>query len=85
MHGNLDEWCLDEPTDNYNDVPTDGSARGNTISQNKNNRCLVRGGSYDAFVQECRSANRRYHSYLVASSRGKTFGFRVVCQQSRTS
>jgi eukaryotic-like serine/threonine-protein kinase len=85
MHGNLDEWCLDEPTDNYNGVPTDGSARGNTISQNKNNRCLVRGGSYDAFVEDCRSANRRYHSYIVASTSGKTFGFRVVCQQSRTS
>lgn len=86
MHGNLEEWCLDEYVDNYNDVLTDGSARGDSTSRNKNKGRLVRGGSWTGFIEDCRSANRSHSSYLPASSRLRSFGFRVVYSMlSRTS
>jgi eukaryotic-like serine/threonine-protein kinase len=75
MHGNLWEWCLDEYTNNYNGAPTDGSARGDTISREENKRRLLRGGSWVTNAQNCRSAYR--HDY-TASVRNVYIGFRVV-------
>ncbi len=82
MHGNLWEWCLDEYVDNYNGAPTDGSARRNINSRDKNTNTVLRGGSWINVALSCRSAIRNYYA---ASFRFYDVGFRVVCQQSRTS
>jgi formylglycine-generating enzyme required for sulfatase activity/predicted Ser/Thr protein kinase len=82
MHGNLWEWCLDEWNDNYNGAPTDGSARGNIISRQKNIKRLLCGGSWYSHAQYCRTAGRYYYA---ASLRSNNIGFRVLCPQSRTS
>jgi eukaryotic-like serine/threonine-protein kinase len=82
LHGNLWEWCLDKYTDNYNGAPTDGSARGDIISREKNKIRVLRGGSWNSIAQHCRSADL---NHLAASNRYSKIGFRVVCQQSRTS
>jgi formylglycine-generating enzyme required for sulfatase activity len=82
MHGNLWEWCLDEYINNYNGAPTDGSARGNINSRDKNTNTVLRGGSWVNDAQNCRSA---FRFYSAASDRSDLIGFRVVCQQSRTS
>jgi formylglycine-generating enzyme required for sulfatase activity/tRNA A-37 threonylcarbamoyl transferase component Bud32 len=82
MHGNLLEWCLDEWTDNYNGAPTDGSARGDIFSRDKNTERVLRGGSWFSIAQDCRAAVR---FYLAASNRGNYVGFRVVGVQPRIS
>jgi formylglycine-generating enzyme required for sulfatase activity len=82
MHGNVDEWCLDEWADNYNDAPTDGSARGDIIFTNKNKKRLMRGGSYMLSEFLCRSATR---SSDAASGRSHAIGFRVVSVPSSTA
>jgi eukaryotic-like serine/threonine-protein kinase len=82
MHGNLQEWCLDEWVDNYSGAPTDGSASGNIISREENKHRLLRGGSWDLNAQNCRAANRKY---IVAFNPFSSFGFRVVGVQSRSS
>ena len=75
LHGNVLEWCLDEWIDNYNLVPTDGSARGNISSRDGNKVRLLRGGSWVNYASNCRSANR-YSA--TASYRLGVSGFRVV-------
>jgi formylglycine-generating enzyme required for sulfatase activity/serine/threonine protein kinase len=82
LHGNLWEWCLDEYTNNYNGAPTDGSARGDIILREENKYRVLRGGSWSHIAPNCRSADRFYYA---AAHRNNTIGFRVVCQQSRTS
>jgi formylglycine-generating enzyme required for sulfatase activity len=81
MHGNLWEWCLDEWTNNYNDVFVDGSARGDINSQNSDVQRLLRGGSWGNDARDCRSANR---GYLAASDRDYFCGLRVVAVASST-
>jgi formylglycine-generating enzyme required for sulfatase activity/predicted Ser/Thr protein kinase len=82
MHGNVDEWCLDEWVDNYNDAPTDGSARGDIISISKNKKRLMRGGFFALSESLCRSATR---SSDAASFRSWCIGFRVVRVPSSTA
>jgi eukaryotic-like serine/threonine-protein kinase len=82
LHGNLWEWCLDEYTNNYNGAPTDGSARGDIISRDKNKIRLLRGGSWILNAQNCRSACRDAYT---ASDRYYTVGFRVVGLPFRSS
>jgi formylglycine-generating enzyme required for sulfatase activity len=83
MHGNLDEWCLDDWHDNYKDAPTDGSAWFSSDDKlsDKSGRAVLRGGSWFNLPQYCRSAYRfsinRDNHYL-------SFGFRVVCVVGRT-
>jgi formylglycine-generating enzyme required for sulfatase activity len=72
MHGNLDEWCLDDWHENYIDAPTDGSAWN---SQSGSNTKLLRGGSWNADAGRCRSANRDRD---LRDSRYSFCGFRVV-------
>jgi eukaryotic-like serine/threonine-protein kinase len=82
MHGNLYEWCLDEWVDNYNNPPTDGSARGDIISRYNNTRRLLRGGSWITNTQYCRSA---VSDNFTASARLNGIGFRVVGLPFRSS
>ena len=82
MHGNLDEWCLDDWHDNYKDAPTDGSAWFSSDDKlsDKSGRAALRGGSWINNPQNCRSAFRDY------GSRGNHYdviGFRVVCVVGR--
>jgi formylglycine-generating enzyme required for sulfatase activity len=73
MHGNLDEWCLDDWHENYIDAPTDGSAWN---SQSGSNTKLLRGGSWLYDAGFCRSAFRDRN---LRGIRGNFYGFRVVC------
>ena len=88
MHGNLWEWCLDEGFDhyredhNYNKVPTNGSPRGN-ISRNETTKRVLRGGSWNANPDRCRSASRMIGS-SCPSRKANQLGFRVVCEIPRT-
>jgi eukaryotic-like serine/threonine-protein kinase len=75
MHGNVWEWCLDPCHENYLGAPTDGSA----WIETENNCCLLRGGSWDEFPNNCRSSSR---SWDERDGRDDTYGFRVVCALS---
>ena len=74
MHGNVWEWCQDPWHSNYDGAPDDGSS---WIDVNDNDSQKVqRGGSWDDYPRNCRSASR------VSSSPGNRYdiiGFRVVC------
>ena len=70
MHGNVREWVQD-CYGNYQDAPTDGSAR--TIRGCE--RAVLRGGSWDSAPQTLRSANRNWDMPL---NRYYSFGFRLV-------
>jgi formylglycine-generating enzyme required for sulfatase activity len=73
MHGNVWEWCLDHWHENYEGAPVDGSA---WLSSDDNASRLLRGGSWNLFPVNCRSAIRD------RSARGSRYdcdGFRVVC------
>ena len=76
MHGNVWEWCMDHwPEDkNYEGAPTDGSA---WLTSDEDARRLIRGGSWNAYPRNCRSACR---SIIYPDSRDSSFGFRVVCE-----
>ncbi|NET11068.1 MAG: formylglycine-generating enzyme family protein [Symploca sp. SIO2B6] len=80
MHGNVWEWCLDHWHKNYNGAPGDGSAwiEGGSIdgqSPVKDQRRVVRGGSWYLNPRNCRSASRYRSNPDVRSS---NIGFRVV-------
>ncbi|MCU0570386.1 MAG: SUMF1/EgtB/PvdO family nonheme iron enzyme [Oculatellaceae cyanobacterium Prado106] len=72
MHGNVWEWCEDVYHSNYQGAPTNGSAWNEGGEQG---RRILRGGSWNSFPGNCRSANRDGFSsdYLYTN-----FGFRVV-------
>lgn len=78
MHGNVGEWCLDYPHENYNGAPTDGSA---WLSGGDPDNRVWRGGDWDSNANHCRSSSRLY---ARPSSSGAHFsassglGFRVV-------
>ncbi len=71
MHGNVWEWCQDTWHTNYNNAPTDGTAR----NDNDNRSRVLRGGSLVSIPQYCRSASRVTHSSEATKS---SHGFRVV-------
>jgi formylglycine-generating enzyme required for sulfatase activity len=74
MHGNVWEWCQDHWHSNYEGATTDGSAWLGT--KKRNNPRMLRGGSWDNYPENCRSAFR-YGSFF--DSNYLTVGFRVVC------
>ena len=79
MHGNVWEWCQDVWHDNYEGVPTDGSA---WLEGGDDRYRLLRGGSWNYNPRSCRSAYR-YH-YCNPDLRSLDIGFRVVCAAART-
>ncbi|MEO0827442.1 MAG: SUMF1/EgtB/PvdO family nonheme iron enzyme [Cyanobacteria bacterium J06635_15] len=78
MHGNVWEWCLDHWHDNYEGVPTEGSA---WTEGGDSSRRLLRGGSWSYFPDYCRSADRYG---FPRDDRFYNVGFRVVCASSWT-
>ena len=72
MHGNVWEWCQDDWHDNYANAPNDGSA----WTSQSGNRKLLRGGSWDGYPGDCRSAYRDLYILVLYSN---NIGFRVVC------
>ena len=75
MHGNVLEWCLDQWHRNYGGAPTDGSAWVN-MNVVKNDKRMLRGGSWGSFPGGCRSACR---SHLRPGDVLVYVGLRVVC------
>ncbi|MEO0536864.1 MAG: SUMF1/EgtB/PvdO family nonheme iron enzyme [Cyanobacteria bacterium P01_A01_bin.123] len=73
MHGNVFEWCQDYWHTNYNDAPTDGSAR---LSCGDSSCRVIRGGSWLRLPKHCRSAYR-FSDY--PDFRYRDVGFRVAC------
>jgi formylglycine-generating enzyme required for sulfatase activity len=72
MSGNVWEWCEDNYHNTYNGIPQDGSAWN---VGGETNQKVVRGGSWNDFVQFCRSAIRD-GDFL--GNRNGNFGFRFV-------
>ncbi|MBE9118687.1 SUMF1/EgtB/PvdO family nonheme iron enzyme [Lusitaniella coriacea LEGE 07157] len=71
MHGNVWEWCADHWHENYKGAPSDKTI---WLNSNKNNKRLLRGGSWGFNPEDCRCAVR------VRFSPGNDdldFGFRV--------
>jgi eukaryotic-like serine/threonine-protein kinase len=81
MHGNLWEWCLDEWSDNYNNAPNDGSAKGNVTSKDSSKKHVLRGGSWERHPDYCRSA---YRGRKFSDLFNDDVGFRVVYAPART-
>jgi eukaryotic-like serine/threonine-protein kinase len=78
MHGNVWEWCLDDWHDSYKRAPNDGSpwldknsVSGTSVLSDK----VLRGGAWDDYPSNCRSANRYGNS---RGYRNVKHGFRVV-------
>ncbi|WP_242055306.1 formylglycine-generating enzyme family protein [Nostoc flagelliforme] len=74
MHGNIWEWCQDAWHENYNGAPADGSPW-----MSRNDKRLLRGGSWRNDPGYCRSAVR---SSYKRDSRSNLVGFRVVVAAS---
>ncbi len=77
MHGNIWEWCEDTWDDNYQNVPSDGSA----WVERKSSYKVLRGGSWSFDPSNCRSASRNNG---LPELDYNSFGFRVVCEVPRT-
>ena len=80
MHGNVYEWCLDEWHENYEGAPIDGKAWLDATEGEKSNEIgntrLLRGGSWNNFPRNCRSA---YRGRDRPGDADDFVGFRVVC------
>jgi formylglycine-generating enzyme required for sulfatase activity len=80
MHGNLNEWCLDEWHESYKGAPTDGrawvDAEGGEKSKESEKTRLLRGGSWNYGPRGCRSACRNIDWPYDGLG---NVGFRVVC------
>jgi formylglycine-generating enzyme required for sulfatase activity len=80
MHGNVLEWCLDDWHGSYEGAPVNGSAwvdgAEGKSTKGKEERKLLRGGSWYLYPWNCRSAYR----YLSQPDDALiSIGFRVVC------
>jgi formylglycine-generating enzyme required for sulfatase activity/uncharacterized caspase-like protein len=77
MYGNVWEWCQDS-YELYGVVESDSVRKtGKPIESKNENPCyIIRGGSWNHFSQDCRSASR-FH--FDANRRRSFIGFRVVC------
>ena len=74
-HGNVWEYCLDMASENYADVPLDGSAN---LSGPPDSERVVRGGSWSHNPAICRSAFRDFMPPGATGWQGR-IGLRVVC------
>ena len=79
LHGNVLEWCEDDWHDSYQgqDRPDDGTAWLSNNNSGDVKEKALRGGSWNLYPHECRSAYRFYGSPHVNYN---LFGFRVVCE-----
>ncbi len=75
MHGNVWEWCQDDWHSGYQDALNYGAAAWQKTNDGKALKKVIRGGSWNAVPQDCRSANRGNYS---RNGRKNTIGFRVV-------
>ena len=78
MHGNVWEWCGDGWHDSYASKPENIKNDGSIIWLTSNDStCVIRGGSWNNFPRNCRSADRdwNYPDFRYSSD-----GFRVVCR-----
>lgn len=73
MHGNMREWCLDGWSDNYADIPEDGTA----VRSVNDSALVVRGGSWKKPVEDAQSANRN-NSEPGPGPTTQDIGFRVA-------
>jgi formylglycine-generating enzyme required for sulfatase activity len=71
MHGNVWEWCQDR----YDRDFYAGSREDDPICEAGEDRVL-RGGSWSAAADECRSA---YRKHLASGCRDDSVGFRALC------
>ncbi|MEM9484169.1 MAG: formylglycine-generating enzyme family protein [Cyanobacteria bacterium P01_F01_bin.116] len=78
MHGNVWEWCQDHWHENYDGAPTDGNA---WLTNTGDISYVVRGGSWNAGPQYCRSASR---FNITPDDYSLSIGFRIVCHAPRT-
>ncbi|MEO1792800.1 MAG: formylglycine-generating enzyme family protein [Cyanobacteria bacterium J06629_19] len=78
MHGNVFEWCQDHWHDNYEGAPADGTA---WTEDGDNSKRVLRGGAWDSYPRNCRSALRYDPS---REYRFNGIGFRVSCSAPRT-
>jgi formylglycine-generating enzyme required for sulfatase activity len=77
LHGNVWEWCADTWSDSYAGAPTDGFI----WEKGYNRNSPLRGGSWDIYPVNCRSAYRINDSRVNVDSR---IGFRLVCECGKT-
>jgi formylglycine-generating enzyme required for sulfatase activity len=75
MHGNVWEWCLDEPRPYTSNLAVDPKG-----SDTVNGMRMERGGSWRDAAWYCRSTLRVPRA---PSGRSDNIGFRVVCEQQR--
>jgi len=82
MHGNVWEWCSDRFDANYYQTCVDQKIRQNPQGpqDEKIDRFVLRGGSWDYYGWGCRSANR---GWVSSGGRNYCNGFRVVCVRTR--
>ncbi|WP_227498515.1 formylglycine-generating enzyme family protein [Synechococcus sp. PCC 7336] len=73
MHGNVWEWCGDRWHINYSGAPANGSLWQGGVPGNSR---VLRGGCWNYFPKDCRSAMR---SRIDGGYRGSDVGFRVAC------
>jgi formylglycine-generating enzyme required for sulfatase activity/uncharacterized caspase-like protein len=78
MHGNVGEWCEDHWHSTYEGAPSDGSA---WKTSNDNISRVIRGGSWNDYPRNCRSATR---GSVTPDGRLNVIGFRVSCPAPRT-
>jgi len=78
LHGNVWEWCGDDWENNYNPPRTQEYYKSDRNNQTK----VMRGGSWDFFPRNCRSA---FRFFLYPVDRVYfNVGFRVVCERPKT-